>query len=254
MSQVRFERPPVGHVHLTLLYALDAQLQVSHLSALREAWRSDYPRTRERPPSPADAGDEVRFVPRGSVWPFPYLVFSAANQSVVIERDKFALTWTFGGGERDEYPGYDALKLELTERFRQFSEALTEELAEAPRIVGSECHYQNDLPAEDPARMIVGILTKWETDIPPSLGPKDGVYEGFRQHSTSTLDDQVEIVAGIDPMEGGPGAALFIETTRTDVDNAEETLGGIDRAHRVLIDTFLGMTRPDQHQSWGRIG
>lgn len=250
---MRFERPPVSHVHLTLRFDLDSDLQVSHLSALRETWRHDYPRVKERPPIPEAPGDEVRFLGRSATWPFPYLELSSVSQSIIIERNQFALTWSFDSDGASGYPGYEHLLAELRARFDEFCSAVRVELGDEPRVVGSECHYANDLPGEPSGAMILGVLTGWNASISDLVAPPTLQYRGFRQHSVYEADEAIEIVIGIDPLDDIPGSAVFIETSRSVPADGAPQLGGIDSAHDALIATFMQMTRPDQHESWGRL-
>lgn len=253
MSEVRFERPPVNHVHLTLHFELDADLQVSHLSSLRELWRNNYPRTRERAPLPRDESDAVRFMGRHSVWPFPYLSFQSGDRSIVIESNKFALTWTFGDGA-DEYPTYANLRAELAARFDEFAATVAKEVEQAPRVTAAECQYYNQFADESLARVIGYVLTGGKVDLGSDADHADVDYQGFRRHVTANSNSRmVDVLIGVDAPDEPGAVELFIEATHY-VRDGEYELGGIDIAHDVLIDTFIDCTRPDQQERWGPVG
>jgi uncharacterized protein (TIGR04255 family) len=253
LSDVRFERPPVNHVHLTLHFELTSDLHVSHLSSLREGWRDRYPETRERPPTPRDDSDFVRYMGRHSVWPFPYLAFHAADRAIVIEGTKFALTWTFADNAQI-YPTYANLRSELAERFNEFADVVAREVDERPRLTAAECQYYNALPGESLARVIGYVLTDGKVDLGPDSDRSDVDYQGFRRHVGASPENQmVEVLVGVDTSTDEPEPVeLFIEATHY-VDDEEVPLAGIDVAHDVLIDTFVNCTRPDQHERWGRV-
>lgn len=255
-GKVRFTKPPVRSVSLSLFFQSVPGLQVSFFSSLREAWKSDYPNSAELPPlRPRNrGGEEAVIVPVSSAWPFPYVMFTTAGdqESIAFQSDRFTRTWTFSPD--GEYPGFEALAGELALRFEQFSDVVKSETGEDVKVTGSSCDYSNTMPTDlTGPELLVGVVSKWTTPA-GTLPGLNAEYAGVRFHLCG--DDELDgcsINVALDWDEDG--AYLGIESS-FDVDDLESQdtprLGGLDRAHDKLIATFVEFTSDAMHSEWGR--
>ncbi len=257
---VRFSRPPVRDVTLTIRFALDKRIQVSHLAGLREQWRSDFPETEELAPrAPINATDdrEVRFIPPEGQWPFPELVYSNPDNGrrITVQQDRFALSWTFQRStdeqQRDYYPGYLKLREDLRKRFELFQSTVSSEASAQFVYSSTECKYENVISGYSSVDFAVGILTGWRTDSgAPAIGDTD--YSGIRLHQCANEESRnCSVLVGVDG-ERGSECQMFIEVER-DLSADEQPFDSLDIAHDALITTFLSTSNESLKNQWGQL-
>lgn len=239
-------------VDLTVYFEPVQGLQVSHFSALREAWRDEYPDTAELPPlRPANrGGDETSVARIDQAWPFPYLMFGTKDDSgsVAFQSDRLTRSWRFTEGSR--YPGFLQLAADLESRIKDFSDAVKVETGQDVTLTTSECGYQNRLSNSVAPDALVGLLTGWQvSDLTPAA--RRARYSGIRLHlcNDDELSDCVMWVS-LDVDEDGVILALNSESTNS---HSGARLGGLDAAHGALIDTFIQFTSSEMHDSWGMV-
>lgn len=258
-SRPAFTEPPVVSVSLTVFFEPVERLQASHLSSLRERWKNDYPNLAELPPLRARnrGGNEAALVPLGS-WPCPYIMFSGQDDrsSIAIQNDRFIRSWSFRANEHapEGYPGFEQIREDLVEHFDDFKKTLRDELNQEVVVTGSECDYLNVLETDMVfEQLLVGLTTKWSA---PVAQPTTSAitYAGVRLHlcDDDGLDGcSVTLRLDVD----SDGATLGIESefeVPQDAETSVDELGGLDRAHEKLIETFLEYTNDDMHKRWGR--
>lgn len=252
-KSVRFDRPPVQAVELTVFFEEIDGLQVSHLSALREAWRREYPDSDELPPlRPHNRGGaEAAVQAIGRAWPFPYLMLSTPDGrgGVAIQNDRFTRSWAFTL-EADKYPGFATLSADLESRLEIFAEHVRRETDQELTFTGASCMYNNRIDGYTAEQMLVGIATRWSTKV--EAESLRAMYAGVRLHTCS--DDALEgcyvnLALDVD----GDGCFLIFESERDqrpDDDNLR--LAGLDIAHDQLIQKFVEFTSPAMQEEWGR--
>lgn len=254
---VRFGRPPVQYVALTVYFEAIEGLQVSHFSSLRESWRSEYPETAELPPlRPRNrGGEETAVVPIAQAWPFPYLMFSTADdvETIAIQSDRFTKTWTFSPGA-NEYPGFDALSHDMEARFGQFLEAVNKETGQTVQPFASECLYRNSIDGWSAEELMVGIATRWEVQVVKPPASLNAAYAGVRLHTRSDKDiPGCAVTLSLDVDEDGSVLTLESDYMPSDEIELHGRLGGIDVAHDNLIRKFVEFTNPEMHAKWGKL-
>jgi hypothetical protein len=259
-ERVTFASPPVRVVVLTIYFRSLETLQPIHLSRLRELWRDEYPSTGTLPPlrphpnSAAHIDDIESDVPS---WPFPYMIFSTADedQAVAVQSDRLVRTWQFKEGE--SYPGYEALAADLGDRLEQFSTVVRDELGRDIEVTTSECYYANELPDLATVELLVGVASGWSSTVPDSGELPPTHYAGVRMH----IDDpdfpgtHVQLNADVDE----EGSTLSI-TSRYSAgggdgeDSSRDTppMGGLELAHAALIHAFMQFTSDDMKSVWSR--
>lgn len=255
-QDARFDHPPVRSVYLAVYFDSIDGLQVSHLSALREEWRSDYPVAAELPPlRPRNRdGDEMSVVPVTRSWPFPYLMWAAEDdgQALHIQDDRFVLSWTFSDDAK--YPGFDVLSKQLEQRLAEFAATVLDETGENLVSTGAECKYSNRIDGYTPEQMMVGIATRWSSGATDVVAePLNATYAGVRLHTCTDHEMRgCSVNLSLDADEDG--TFLLIESERDLGENEQDfRLAGLDIAHEQLIRKFLEFTSPDMHRNWGRI-
>lgn len=247
---MRFENPPVTAVDLTVYFEPVQGLQVSHFSALREAWRSEYPDTAELPPlRPQNRdGEETSVVRIDQAWPFPFLMFGSSDNSgtVSFQNDRLTRSWRFTEGS--QYPGFVSLAADLESRLREFESVVKAETEQDVRLVGAECSYRNRLDDDLGGGALIGLLTGWQA--PPFEPPLTARYSGLRLHMCDDEDlAGCALWISMDVDEDGVFLTLNSETDGAAGDDAR--LGGLEKAHDQLIVRFLEFTSQDMHRQWG---
>lgn len=253
-EMIRFERPPVREVSLTLYFDVIESLRVGHLAPLRQAWRSMYPRVDETVPRPDWAAGEVGILEsltENSPWPFPSVWFGSedSDSSVRLQHDRFILTWRFSSDDASDasYPGYDELKPELMMRFDEFGQCLSEEIGESVQVRRIELRYNNefyDVRSSDLIRIIAAGPNA------ASEGILDGAdYSGMRVHyCASSENSDCSVLVGVDSSEQSEGARLFIEVSSDVADADIWTV--TDTIHDVVLEQFMKLTTEAMRANW----
>ena len=250
--ELRFASPPVRMTRLILFFQPSGHVQASHISALRETWRSDYPEVIERPPQPdADGSPPFQLLDNSPAWPLPYTHYHSIDgeRCIAFQEDRFEISWEFREGS--QYPGFDSLLAELKQKFSVFTKTLEHEADIDLEVTGSECRYENLIEGIDGPELAVGLLTDW-TGNPSSRLPGTG-YIGVRLHACA--EEQTHhcssLVAADCDTDEEP--VLSITVKRAPESGSGVELGGIEDAHQELIEIFERYTSSKQHVQWGRI-
>ncbi|TQK68274.1 uncharacterized protein (TIGR04255 family) [Nocardioides sp. SLBN-35] len=241
-------------VALTVYFEPISGLQVSHFSALRESWRNAYPSTSELPPlRPQNrGGEETRLLPVAGAWPFPYLLFSSKDEtsSIALQNDRFSRGWVFNSDGDDKYPGFDELSRDLRERLDEVRDVIKAETGETIKPVGSTCTYFNRLPDMSLLETLVGFTSRWQVPVGEAESPKT-TYAGARLHLCDDDDlDGCSVTMSVDVDDDG--TYMSIESSYDLGDEQVDDLGGLDRAHDMLIAKFIEYTSGTMHEQWGR--
>ncbi|WP_255285672.1 TIGR04255 family protein [Streptomyces niveus] len=259
-SSLRFERPPVREVTLALMLQPMPKLQTLDLAPLRVDWRQTYPLLQEVTPlspwGPPDR-DDVELVRSGVSWPMPLCTFStdSGDKNIRFQQDRFLLSWTFGD-EAQNYPGFDALKSELLEKFSQYSKLAQDASGAAPVVRRADIQYVNHLSGISAQNAMAGVLNGWTG--PASFPSRTPDYCGFRVHyHESELSSQVAVLVGLDSageesIEGElvQSSALSLDAEAV-VDESANYVEMLEVAHDVLTEAFLEVTSDLMRAGWG---
>ncbi|SNX62744.1 uncharacterized protein (TIGR04255 family) [Streptomyces sp. TLI_55] len=261
-EQLRFERPPVHSVMLSLLFDTLPKLQTLDLAQLRVDWREDYPILRESTPLPAwqaSEQDAVEFVKSGLSWPMALcsLTTEAGDREVRFQQDRFVLRWYLCDGE-NPYPGYLNLKAELLAKFDQFSKLAQSVSGVLPEVKRADVTYTNRLPGISAHQAMAGVLTGWQSESAFPFRVPD--YCGFRVHyDESELDPRVAVLIGVDsavtePTDGefAEGSSLIIDA-ESQVEAEDDFADRMDKAHDVVAGAFREVTSEGMRSQWGEI-
>lgn len=247
---VAFTSPPVREVELSVYFALIPELAASHLSGLREGWRDEYPRVAEeypdRPWKPSEQTMDATMGLQGR-FPCPLVTFSNDDgDAVAVQSDRIVRRWSIGPGG---YPGFEKLREDLRSRLSDLTATFVTELDAAPQVVGASCRYINLIEGLDPARLALGLLTGWSADRPTIAGS----FVGLHVHQDDELElDGCNLSITVEGSSDGDSLLRLTVDTDSDSETTEE-LGGLNRAHDVLVRKFLELTTKDQQDEWGRL-
>jgi hypothetical protein len=253
LDQVKFVKPPVRRVELTVFFTASGAVQASHVASLSQVWKDTYPKVTERPPTPPDddPSDQVSVLNQTSHWPIPFTTYSSAveRRSVAFQQDRFQVRWDFDEETGTPYPGFDSLLRTMRNEFEVFSGTLRENDLTLD-VESSECRYVNHIAGVTAAELAVGVLTGWQGSAAPRVS--DSGYVGIRLHEfTATGEDakhDCSSLVAVDAKEDGSPSLSIIVTHN----GGQNELGGIVHAHAALIETFLKHTSDEQHRMWGR--
>lgn len=252
-EQVRFVKPPIVNVALTVYFEPIASLQVTHLASLRQAWREAYPNAAELPPLRAlnRGGDEGDLVPVTSAWPFPYVMFTSADdgQMIAIQNDRLVRSWTLEENVAS-YPGFENLLADLTARLDEFRALVQEETGQSLVLAASECSYVNRLPDMPAEEFLVGIATRWRGESNASGFPPSH-YAGLRIHvdDQSTPGLRADLAADFDE---SPTLGLNARYRVQDGEDPALEMAGLHLAHDKVIEMFLEFTSRQMQDEWRR--
>lgn len=248
---VKFLKPPVRRVELTVYFEASDAVQGSHVAPLSRIWRETYPVVTEHPPLPPDdePSENISVLNANSHWPIPFTRYSSVvdRRSVAFQRDRFEVRWDFDEESGSPYPGFDSLLTTMQQEFGVFSGILAESDLSL-HITKAECRYVNRIPGISAAQLAVGVLTDWQGSACAQADDSD--YVGIRLHSRpgEKDDNNCSSLLAVDRKEDGdPALSIFVTHA-----GGPDDLGGIANAHAELIATFLRYTSEEQHRMWGR--
>ncbi|MFI8860716.1 hypothetical protein ACIGW5_29615 [Streptomyces prasinus] len=261
-NSLRFERPPVREVTLALMLQSMPELRTLHLAPLRVEWRPTYPVLREVAPLPpwrSSDSDSVELFTSGLSWPMGLCSFftDAGDKKIRFQQDRFLLSWKFDG-EEGGYPGFDALQVELLEKFAQFSKLAHEASDSHPVVKRVDLQYINHLPGVPSHKAMAGLLNGWSEQSDFPFRKPD--YAGFRIHyNESELDSAVGVLIGVDSAVGEASEGGYADASSLTLDAEAEVADGTDftesltSAHDVLTAAFLEVTSVAMRDEWGEV-
>lgn len=254
LPSIRFERPPLQEVSLSLYFEPIETLKVSHLASLRTDWRYDYPRADETPPLPfwtSGRPEAVQVLSPSSPWPLPIVWFVSDDRSLQIQADRFVLSWQFHSLEEHgaKYPGYDALKPELVSRFDEFARTVAAETDATPRVKRAELQYENLFPSYPAIRLTKHLFGV--NDQASSL--VDGAeYVGIRIHRCSDAElKDCSLLLGVDSAGSADEGSTFTIQASRNIEDNENFAAIVDAIHDVVLAEFLRSVPPGLSAEWG---
>lgn len=248
---VKFQKPPVRRVQLTVFFDTSDAVQGNHVAPLRRIWNDMYPIVTEHAPMPHDDEPSENFsvLTENSHWPIPFTRYSsvADRRSVAFQRDRFEVRWDFDEESGAAYPGFESLRTTMQQEFDIFSAVLGDSDI-VLSITKAECRYVNQMQGFTAAELAVGVLTDWRGSPGPEADDSDYVGVRIHSHSQEGVDHDCSSLVAVDMKEDSdPTLSIFVTHA-----GGPNDLGGIAHAHAELISTFLRYTSEEQHLAWGR--
>lgn len=252
---VKFDRPPVQAVYLTLYFRTDGHVQSSHLASLHERWATDFPLVSEAPPLRGDEDPDSGpvFLASSAGWPIPYTRYEAvdSDNSVSYQHDRLEVAWNFKLEYERTYPGFESLFRTFSEKFAEFCAAL-ERAGINVKVTRAECQYTNAMIDLSDADVAVGVLTDWRAST-RDLVPRPG-FVSMRVHACagSHNDDcDSHIIVDGNTGDDEPTKLVFI-VSRSLGETDQSPSDGLRAAHDELIELFLRHTPNHLQDKWGR--
>lgn len=259
-----FEHPPVREVTLALMLQPMPKLQTMHLAPLQVDWRPSYPVLQEVAPlapwSPADS-DVVELVQTGNSWPMGLCTFKTASgaKAVRFQHDRFILKWDFDNEEESqEYPGFDALRDELLEKFDAYAKLAHDSTGAPPVVMRVDVTYSNHLRGISAQNAIAGLVSGWRARAEFPFREPD--YCGFRvRYNESESHSQIGVLVGIDSAAGESAneeetkSSTLTLDAEADIHENADYIEALESAHDVITAAFLDVTSSKMQETWGRV-
>lgn len=260
---------PVAEVAWAVHFNPLAELDVSHLAALREAFRERYPRFQQQPPLPPQGPEELGGelpVPQFSIQiqPMTFLprcwyLSQAEDLLVQVQQDRFVLNWRNLPNGSD-YPRHAAMRERLRAEFTLFNDTLLGQGLPPLTRLNAELTYINHIrPAEgiwsDHAQA-ARVFRAWKTTEVAGLRFEEVrfadryTFENAAGQPTGRLYVVVEPV--VDFPSATPAYRLVLTARGGESPNAEDLLDFFDEARRSIVRTFDEMLTSEMQEVLGR--
>lgn len=251
-TEIRFERPPVRTVELTL-YFDEVPLRLTNLATLLATLTSSFPLSTERfalmPWTLEGSEEPPPFIDEGSTtFPFPLLTFSNEDgHSVSFQGDRFQVRWEFGDDRT--YPGYLQLREELMQEFERFTTHVASSTEETVQIRQARAEYENVMPNN--IAWISAQRTRGVDDLaePERLTGLTRMHTGGQFTFTS---DPFETKVDFAAVSYDDLGRLSLRGTTGANGEVIDPLATLDATHGHLLNCFTTLTASEQQEAWGR--
>lgn len=228
-----------------------AKLDLIPLVQLQAEWADRYPGLSHKPALVDNAGFEFGF---GNT--FPPVRIWAENESgtrlVQSQNDRLILNWRKQDAE--EYPGYDALRIEFQDLWDSFAQFLSARDISTPSLHSAEYTYVNaiDVESEGSTADVLSVIELPEAALPGSTdSTRLQMLRTVESSERHPLPAQIQV--SIEPQNTLTGERVLLTvTTRALADAAGELFAAMDAAHALSSHTFTGVTSSEVHEQWGR--
>lgn len=253
---LRFERPPVRGVALTVYFAQIRGLLLTSLAPLVAEVKKDFPVVSERfaeLPWKYDTEDDAPIpLPEDDAFPFPYLSFgNGSGHAVNFQDDRFRLTWTFSDGA--DYPGFDELSRQLGVHLDTFAEHVRSEAGADVSISHVSVQYENQL-GDTAAPIDIALRAHGvQCDAVASETAQNVQEPTFHATMPFEFDGGTAEVYLLSRRDDN-GTMLGLRSTARLPEPADTDWRALlHRAHDNLISTFDRATSMQQKTDWGII-
>lgn len=252
---LRFSRPPVRSVSLTVFFDKIEGLKLTSLAPLVTEIKKRFPQVQERfaelPWVLEEADDDASDIVPPGYLPFPYLSFAnGSGQSINFQDDRFRVTWEFSDGA--DYPGFEDLKSDLQLHLRQFAEHVDSEVGSDLATRHVRVRYDNDLGTS--ATPLEVMLRSYGADARVLPSDEQGL-----PLTQPTFHATVPVKGSISNTEVFILAVEDDQLTRLTLRASTAGVAGsgsdcwtlLDTAHNTLTQTFDQLSSVDQKEIWG---
>lgn len=252
---LRFTKPPVRGVSLTVFFAPIEGLLLTSLAPLVSEVKKGFPVVKERfaemPWTFEDLDDDALPSLDDDAFPFPYLTFAnGSGHAINFQNDRFRLTWSFSDGEG--YPGFDALRTQLDDHLGLFVRHVAKEVGEDVKVSHVAVRYDNEL-GDDASPLDVmlrayGIEAEQERRPSDASELKDATFHATVPRRAESRTEEVYVIS----RRVDTSTTLGLRSTSR---RPEPSNGGwgdlLDAAHDNLINVFDSLTSRAQKAAWG---
>lgn len=255
-TSVRFERPPVRVVELTIFFD-QVTPRLTSIATLVSDFQKEFPHVEEEfarePWEVEETGSESSdwLSELGESFPFPWLTFSDQNgRSVSFQGDRFMTRWEFADGE--DYPGYDELKNILERHYSLFEDHIERSDGTRPMVRRTRAEYENKVESDISWSVAQSVFSPNNKASPNPVEGLQGTSSGGLFHFGS--DDYVAHVDFAAFSQSDRGSLMLRSTVKSATDDEPNTIdwrNSIDYTHDKLIDCFLKLSNEEQRIDWG---
>jgi uncharacterized protein (TIGR04255 family) len=262
---VHFEHPPLVELALSVQFSPLTKLRVTHLGLLWQRFKARFDRVEEQPPlerfvedfgEPKPVTFEISLAPL-PLFPRVWFLNAEGNELIQVQRDLFAHNWR-KSKSGDVYPSYRAVRDTFAEEFGAFLRFVEEQGLGGVEPDHVAVTYVDHVSTENFGRLGV-LLNTWSRDY---ADPRMGEPEEASCALRFMMKDASGKPFGRIYMDLKPGyrredkQRLFIMQTvgrgRPSRKGVEGVLETMDSIHRLVVDCFLSITRPEMHAAWGK--
>lgn len=240
---LQFDAPPVRAVRLTLNLKQAAIFQMKHVASIYSLWEKRYATVEQSPPELPDPLAEDS----EETWPLPASRFTdeTGSKSILFQDGIFNIRWKFD--QASKYPGFQALKAELIDRYEEFTKSVEDAGLEID-VISVECRYENLIETLSGTELAIGILSEWANPSPGRLSNTG--YLGVRIHTCASPENHnCSSYVAVDSDVDQP-AILSISVQRDRDPDAMPT-DTLDAVHAEELALFLRFTNSELRQEWG---
>jgi uncharacterized protein (TIGR04255 family) len=259
----KFERPPVVEVAMGVQFRPVFGLRGLALAPLREAWRSEYPRTEEQPPLAPSVEGSPALTPQFqfNLVPVPitrqWFLDEAGIQLVQLQQDRLLINWR-AGEPPAQYPRYRVLRQTFVDRFGELAGFVSGEGLGELEITQAELSYINAIDVgPDELGHIGQFLRAWSGTEGHHLGDPEQARLTLSFLVPGIGQPPVRLYAEVSPaqLESGQRVLFFTLTVRGHPGGKglEEALKFMDEAREHLVRSFTELTTEATHEAWGRL-
>lgn len=259
-SVIKYSKPPVRSVSLTVYFAPIDDLGVASAVELHRVFSDDYAAIQQLAPTirPRELPETNPF--ENAIWPFPAVkqTNGRLNRSLIYQFDQLAIKWTFDNdAEEDNYPGYKTLSAELIDAATKFASAIDKTSDSIVQIQGAACRYENDLSGQNATNWIVGYLTGWSAreKSERSTEGNERVSLNLREESASNGLENVIFTEFEKSPGNSPILSLQSLTYNTEEDPGMDLPKAVSvllgDAHARLIRKFQEASDAVMKEEWG---
>lgn len=233
-------------------------LDAYRLTLLQGEWRAHYPQIQNvpgmQPSELVEVGAPAFSVHTGQPPTRIWAQSADASRLVQTQADRLILNWRTQGADTP-YPGFEDLRAEYAQLWRDFNAFLEKEGIESPRLRLGEFTYVNAVDV-GPAEALSDVVTF--TRQPGALPGAETLarfqfarrVEKSEEHPYSA---QIVVTAEPQMTDVGRQVVLQVSTRTLFEDSPVDPLAAIDAAHALSSFAFTGIVAEEKQASWGRL-
>jgi len=268
-----FERPPVTEVVLGVQFKTEKPLRVPHMGLFWQTIREDFPDFLEHPPLDPQIEQlptDMSSVPPGppemgiqigmGAFPPPrcWFVDPPGNKVIQVQPDRFLHNWRKITRE-EEYPRYETIRDEFTDRWRKFVSFLNDQQLGAPTVIQAEVTYVNHIPkdscwskTDDMPNVFSCLKPVDEADL---FGPMETMEFNIRRRLPDNRGRlYIQAAPAFTTKDKSVILRMVLTTRGPVVDSSDASiLDWMDMGRSAIVNSFTALTAPDAHKFWGRI-
>lgn len=256
-EHVTFSNAPVHRVTLSILFDPINTISSLHLARLKIDWSEELPIVEERTPLAA-WGSSTSFSFVDNRWPMPACLFwsNDRQQQVLIQDDRFLLTWHFS--DDSKYPGFSRLIGDLASRYGAFVDVLRDTESPDPDVKQVSINYENYFPYVQSDSIVRQLVLGNKVS---AVGNPETATAGsiaIRKRFEPGDPPEISMELGIDPatpVDADESKSLTSSVLQingsADAKKNEDPVAGLRMVHAAIIGLFVSLFDDETKALWG---